>query len=736
MKKLLYGLFALALFSFISCENDTGDVVFNVTNNNGGEGTTNLQTVEIGGVQTTDLSLDGQANNEQYLLTSPLIMTEGTTLNIAAGTRIVSNAGTEGYIAIQQGAQIRALGNASNPIVMTSASASPSAGDWGGLVILGRAPINVGTTATSEVGNFSYGGTDPSDDSGILQYVTMNYTGAAINSNSEFNGISFYGVGSGTTVNFVEVNQGRDDGVEFFGGTVSGNNILLNQLQDDALDWTEGWTGTLTDVYIQTNSDSDKAIEADSNEDNNGAQPFSNPTLNNLTLIGIGSESGAEAIRLRRGTKVTVNNVFIQGFAEGIDIDNAQTATNAMNDEINFNQISFVDVPQRLVTDADSQMVLPSTIFTSVGMGTRTSVDFWSAGWTSFSEGANAPSVAIELSELDGNSDITLNAANSYTLSGALEMEAGTTLNIPAGTIIRADAGGAGVYIAIKQGAKIQAEGTATNPIVFTSNAANPSAGDWGGLLILGRARINAGTSATSEVANLPYGGNDDADNSGTLRYVRLEYTGAAINSNSEFNGFSFYGVGSGTVVEYIQAHEGADDGVEFFGGTVNASNVIVTAAQDDSVDWTEGYRGTLTDVYVQTSSDSDKVIEADGNEDNNTATPLSNPTLINFTAQGLGAGSGAEAFRIRRGTQVTFQNLVAIGFAEGFDIDNALTVDHIQNNASNVMDYTFTDVATALVSDNGSNGMPATAADFFSGMGNGMPTDVATWGANWSVGL
>ncbi len=112
-----------------------------------------------------------------------------------------------------------------------------------------------------------------------------------------------------------------------------------------------------------------------------------------------------------------------------------------------------------------------------------------------------------------------------------------------------------------------------------------PAAGDWGGLVLLGNATINSGATATSEVGNFTYGGTNDADNSGNLQYVRLEYTGAAINSESEFNGISFYGIGSQTNVDYIEVFEGADDGVEFFGGTVEASHVILRNAQDDSLD-------------------------------------------------------------------------------------------------------------------------------------------------------
>ena len=163
------------------------------------------------------------------------------------------------------------------------------------------------------------------------------------------------------------------------------------------------------------------------------------------------------------------------------------------------------------------------------------------------------------------NSDLTLQPNTEYILTEALIMAEGTTLTIPAGVVIKANPG-AGVYIAIAQGARIVAEGTSTSPIVLTSNVATPSAGDWGGLIILGRAPINSveggDTTSTSEIGGLPYGGSNASDDSGIIKYVRVEYSGGAADASSENNGFSFYGVGNGTTVQFIQAFEGKDDGI------------------------------------------------------------------------------------------------------------------------------------------------------------------------------
>ncbi|PWK20817.1 multidrug transporter [Xanthomarina spongicola] len=336
--------------------------------------------------------------------------------------------------------------------------------------------------------------------------------------------------------------------------------------------------------------------------------------------------------------------------------------------------------------------------------------------------------------------DLILDANNTYKVNGSLIMASGTTLEIPAGMTITALASGANVYVAISQGAKIIANGTADKPIVFTSDASAPSAGDWGGLILLGKAPINSVTgssTSTSEIASLPFGGTDEADDSGIIRYVRVEYSGGAADGQSENNGFSFYGVGNATVVEYIQAFEGKDDGIEFFGGTVNASYISVVNAQDDSIDWTEGYRGTITNAYVKHGADHDKGIEADGyNTDfSNAAGFFSKPTVTNLTIIGLGSSTGNEAIRLRAGTQGVFNNVLIQGFEEGFDLDGDAgdnpTGAGVLSGDLSVTDVTFTDVVLNMKNDTGET---FTEVDFISGEGNGTGTDYATWGASWTV--
>lgn len=338
--------------------------------------------------------------------------------------------------------------------------------------------------------------------------------------------------------------------------------------------------------------------------------------------------------------------------------------------------------------------------------------------------------------------DLTLDPSIEYTITGPVLMADGTTLTIPAGMTVRAQPVGVNAYIAIQQGAQINAMGTANEPIVLTSNASSPSSGDWGGLVMCGRAPINSTAdgstdTATSEVGGLSYGGNTPADNSGIVQYVRIEYAGGAIDGNAELNGLSAYAVGSGTTMDFVEVYEGSDDGFEFFGGTVNASHLVVVNSEDDSIDWTEGFSGTLTDVYVQHGVSHDKAFECDGyNTDfSNESGAFSAPNVTNVTV--VGANDGSEAIRLRAGTQGLFTNVLINDFDEAFDLDGDAgdnpTGQGVIDGLLGVSDVTFNNVVTKLKND---TGFTFTEVDFISGDGAGTGTDITSWGAGWTVGI
>lgn len=258
-------------------------------------------------------------------------------------------------------------------------------------------------------------------------------------------------------------------------------------------------------------------------------------------------------------------------------------------------------------------------------------------------------------------SDITLDADRVYYMRGAVRIGDNegkdVTLTIPAGTLIKGETSQTdpGLLI-ITRGAKIMAEGTATNPIVFTSSNREGyrSAKDWGGIVINGYARVQKGT-AEGEGNTGAYGGDNDADNSGVLKYVRVEFAGTLFSADNELNGIAFQGVGSGTTVDYVQVHMNGDDGVEFFGGSVAVKHLVLTGNQDDSLDFDDGWNGSAQFVLIQQYAGGDHGIEADGDAED--VFPPAHPVIANFTY--VGNEGTDHAFRFKSATNPSVYNCV-----------------------------------------------------------------------------
>ena len=302
---------------------------------------------------------------------------------------------------------------------------------------------------------------------------------------------------------------------------------------------------------------------------------------------------------------------------------------------------------------------------------------------------------------LTGNitANATLTSGSSYKLSGGLHVKAGNTLTIEPGITIVAVDDDAPDYILIEQGAKIDAQGTASNPIVMTSEL--KKSGAWGGIHICGRAHTNAGEGVLSEIGNAPYGGSDDSDNSGTLRYIRLEYTGFALDEEHEANGISFYGVGNGTTVEYVQAYKGSDDGFEFFGGSVNVKHMVVTDCTDDSFDWTEGWngRGQFLVAYQSGEEECDCLMECDNNGNNFDATPVAHPILSNLTLVGDNSANNTRGIRLRAGTQAEIYNSIITGKAKCITLETEQTEQALLSGTSKLQHIAM---SSDLDSENG----------------------------------
>ncbi len=259
-----------------------------------------------------------------------LTFVTGATLTIEAGTTVM---GTDGAaLVIANDAMINAVGTADAPIVFTSTFGDQAeAGDWGGLVLLGKASINVGTSNIEGMDASSasaYGGTDDTHNCGTLRYVRIEYGGFVFGEDNELNGLTVGGCGSDTTLEYIQVHKGLDDGVEFFGGTASIKWAVVSQTDDDGFDWDEGWRGNAQFLVVQqSGSVGDKGFESDNLGDDNDAAPRSNPTIYNVTMVSPGTNADQTGMHIRRGTAATIANVIIAGFdGEAVDIDGAVTA--------------------------------------------------------------------------------------------------------------------------------------------------------------------------------------------------------------------------------------------------------------------------------------------------------------------------------------------------------------------------------------------------------------------------
>ena len=302
-------------------------------------------------------------------------------------------------------------------------------------------------------------------------------------------------------------------------------------------------------------------------------------------------------------------------------------------------------------------------------------------------ENGTTPPPAPSVENLGGivTENMTLTANTEYKLTSQLQVKAPAVLTIEEGVKITAADSEDPIYILIEQGAKINAVGTVENPIVMT--AENKTAGGWGGLHICGYAPTNAG-SGFSEIGNAAYGGNDANDNSGVLKYVRLEYTGFALDDEHESNGISFYGVGAGTQVSYVQTYVGADDGLEFFGGTVNVDHCVVVDCTDDSFD----------------------------------ATPVAHPTLRNLYLVGNGSSENKRGIRLRAGTRANIDGAKVAGKPNPLTIETTQTDDALANGTS-----VLKNVQIAGVLKNDVTGGKYLSANFLAGQGNAENAQIAT---------
>ncbi len=343
---------------------------------------------------------------------------------------------------------------------------------------------------------------------------------------------------------------------------------------------------------------------------------------------------------------------------------------------------------------------------------------------------------------LAGN--VVLDNKATYILNGKVQV--GTplsggntvpaTLTVPAGTLVKGK-GGPSDYLVVNPGSKIFAEGLPTAPVIFTGPT--ETGGTWAGLFLAGRAPVNkaatpGGTVPFEADANIIFGGNDPNDSSGVLRYVQVRHGGQTIAPNRELNNITFGGVGAGTVIDHVQAHNGTDDGFEWFGGTVNAKYLVSTGNDDDNLDMDFGYSGKIQYVYVKPDAQVDEAdgrcVESDDQDQNFDALPRTQPKIANVTCQGSAAApTWVEGMRLRRGSAGNYFNVVfanmrdaCIRFNDNQTYNasgpaNALTGSTTMQGAFVSCNTNFADGATP----------PFTVASWFNGQAGNVAGNAAT---------
>ena len=787
---------------------DTGCPAGTVDN---GESIDGQRVCDIEGTITSDLSLNA---NSLYQLVGKVTVGDSAnsaTLTLQSGTTVFGGTSFD-FLVISQGSQIVANGTATAPVTLTAradvegtADIEADRGLWGGLVINGFAPINdcpegaAGGTAEctkeGEANSGTFGGDDPADSSGKLNYLVVKYAGSNVDPENQLNGIAFQGVGSGTEVNFVQVHNNLDDGIEFFGGTVNAKFVVLTGNADDSLDWTDGWQGSIQYLVIDQAADSgDNGIEADSRENDENAEPRSLPRIANMTITGNPDE---RAIRLRRGTGLELYNSLVQNSAnclrvQGESLNQLGTGIQFDGVSLNCDTVNEGDDVAAIQSFLDSSNVAENGpvatadlsgdgFFDATGFvgAVEDEANDWTAGWTVGMPNTAPPEFGcpsgttdegmlegVQACGLSGTivGELILNRGNYYVLDGkvtvgddnnpaALTIESGTT-------VVGNDAED---FLVVNRGSMINALGTAMSPVVMTASAdiegtvADNSRGLWGGLVINGFAPINdcpegaeGGTAACTkegEANSGLFGGDQPDDNSGVLNYLVVKYAGSNVDPENQLNGIAFQGVGSATQVDYVQVHNNLDDGIEFFGGTVSAKHVILTGNADDSLDWTDGWTGSVQYLHIEQTDTGDNGIEADNRENDELASPVSNPMIANMT---ILARSDTRAIRLRRGTGLNLFNSVAEGGDTCLRIQGeslnllgtGITFDGVALNCATNNEGDDVDAIQALldssnVTEDGTDPAAGTLpADGFFEQNSTIGSDVDSWKGSWAFGL
>jgi hypothetical protein len=694
---------------------------------------------------------------------------------------------------ITKGAKIIADGTLAQPIVFTSSAApgSRAIGDWGGIVVLGKASNNLPANATAGtpagIGNieglpvsanseFGGGATpDDNDYSGILRYIRLEFGGYAYQIDKEINGFTFGSVGAATVAEYLQTSFVNDDAFEWFGGTMNAKYLVAYRCLDDDMDCDFGYRGKVQfglivrdpNIADQSSGSTSEGFECDNDGAGSTNTPKTAAMFSNFTAIGPlrGNPSATinskfeRALRLRRNSEMKILNSIFMDWKRGLHIDGTASEARAGEDALRFrnNIIAGCQPSNKIVTTsatfnakkwvannmndtlisaagilvnpynytapdyrpAAGSIALTNADFNDQGFPQFTATAFrgafapapvamWTDSWTNF-DPANTiyPATTVTVSA-NITVDTRWTANNTYLLSGPIYVNNNATLTIEPGTVIRGNKAIAGSALVITKGAKLIANGTKNAPIVFTSSGGvgNRAIGDWGGIVILGKAANNLPANATAGTAagignieGLPvsadseYGGGatpNDNDNSGVLKFVRIEFGGYAYQIDKEINGLTMGSVGRNTVIDYVQTSYTNDDSFEWFGGTVNAKHLVAYRGLDDDMDCDFGYRGQVQYVLVvrdpaiadQSSGSTSEGFECDNDGSGSASTPKTAATFSNVTAIGPLRGNvnatidpkHERALRLRRNSEMKIHNSIFMDFKKGLFIDGATT--------------------------------------------------------------
>lgn len=315
----------------------------------------------------------------EYRLTGRLLIRDSGSLEIPPGTVIKAVPNVGAYIAVAQGGQLFVFGNEAQPITFTSAAENPAPGDWGGLVFCGKAPLNTEIPSRSAIGDLLYGGDDPENSSGYVKYLRVGYAGAIIDNDIPSGGVSFYGTGKFTLVEYIQSFKSLGANFNFIGGTVSPKWLLADYASTNSISITDGWQGEAS--FWKASNFTENGIEISNNNTNPLATPTTEISLMNSSLLG--PNEGAALALTNGGGLVSIESMYTSQMSIGIGVYDAASSDKITASQVDLEAIEFANTTQNFTT---TNYTGPNTSFitegTTLGAGNRGDAPAWAQNWS------------------------------------------------------------------------------------------------------------------------------------------------------------------------------------------------------------------------------------------------------------------------------------------------------------------------------------------------------------------